>query len=83
MRTSLRKMGNSTGMIVPKAVLAELGATVGAAFDISVEAGRIVLAPLRDDPRAGWAEAAQAIGEADGAAEWQGFGNEGDADLLW
>ena len=30
MQTSLRKMGNSVGMIVPKAVLQEIGLSVGA-----------------------------------------------------
>jgi antitoxin MazE len=44
-RTALRRMGNSTGMIVPKVVLAELGAREGQALDIRVEQGRLVAAP--------------------------------------
>ena len=43
-RTALRRMGNSTGMIVPKALLAELGAEAGEAMDIAVEDGRLVAA---------------------------------------
>ena len=43
-RTALRRMGNSTGMIVPKAVLAALGAEAGQALDIGVEDGRLVAA---------------------------------------
>jgi antitoxin MazE len=44
-RTALRRMGNSTGMIVPKAILAELGAQAGEAIDLRVEGGRLVAAP--------------------------------------
>lgn len=44
-RTALRRMGNSTGMIVPKAVLAALGAVAGEPLDIGVEDGRLVAAP--------------------------------------
>ncbi len=84
MRTALRRMGNSTGMIVPKPILTEIGAAAGAAFEISVENGRIVLAPLAEHPRAGWAEAAQAIGaEDDGAAEWRSFAKDEDDALQW
>ena len=43
-RTALRRMGNSTGMIVPKAVLAALGAKEGEPIDIRVENGRMVAA---------------------------------------
>ncbi len=43
-RTALRRMGNSTGMIVPKAVLAALGAEAGEPLDIGVEDGRLIAA---------------------------------------
>lgn len=43
-RTALRRMGNSTGMIVPKAILAELGAREGEPLDMRVEEGRLVAA---------------------------------------
>ena len=46
MRTALRKMGNSAGMIVPKAILTELGSEIGEEFEIRAEDGRIVAAPL-------------------------------------
>ena len=42
-RTALRRMGNSTGMIVPKAVLAALGAQAGEPLDMGVEDGRLVV----------------------------------------
>ena len=85
MRTALRKMGNSAGMIVPKAILTELGSAIGEDFDIKVEGGRIVAAPVRGMVRAGWAEAATLIGaEPDPAAEeWLDLASEADADWTW
>ncbi|CCW18901.1 hypothetical protein EBBID32_32580 [Sphingobium indicum BiD32] len=85
MQTVVRKMGNSAGIILPKALLGEMGLTTGQALDIRAEDGRIVATPVALEPRAGWAGAAQAIG-ADRDAEaqdWAGFAVEGDADLTW
>ena len=85
MRTALRKMGNSTGMIVPKAILGQLGVASGAAMELSVEGNRIVATPVETTRRAGWAEAAEAIGGAPDieTAEWLDIGLDGDADLRW
>ena len=85
MQTVLRKMGNSTGIILPKALLGELGVTTGQALEVQVEGGRIVATPVKTEKRAGWAGAGKSIGaEADAEAEaWRGFGNEGDDDLTW
>ena len=54
MKTAIRKMGNSHGVIIPKPLLAEIGAKANDRVDMKVEAGRIVIAPIRRDPRAGW-----------------------------
>jgi antitoxin MazE len=85
MQTILRKMGNSTGIILPKALLGELGVASGQALEVKVERGRIVATPVKAERRAEWATAAQVIGaEADTEAEaWASFGNEGDDDLTW
>ena len=84
MRTALRKMGNSAGMIVPKAVLSEIGSEIGEEFEIGVEGGRIVAAPVRSAVRAGWSEAARALAEAgDDAPAWPEFANDDDSDLKW
>ena len=85
MQTALRKMGNSTGLIVPKALLTELGATAGTPMDVRVEDGRVIATPIRH-PRKGWAEAAAAVAVAEedpDEALWTGFGNEGDDELTW
>ena len=84
MLSALRKMGNSTGLIVPKAVLREAGVESGTTLDLVVENGRIIASPVRDDPRAGWAEAAAALAdEPDTLADWRALPNEGDVELTW
>lgn len=84
MRTSVRKMGNSSGVIIPKPILAEIGVEAGDDLDLSLDDDRIVLAPVRRHPRAGWAEAAKRIAESgDDALAWPEFGNADDADLEW
>ena len=84
MRTALRKMGNSTGMIVPKALLAEIGVAAGASMDVCVEGGKLIAAPVRATVREGWAEDAALIGApTEEERDWLGFGNDGDAELSW
>ena len=62
MQTSLRKMGNSTGMILPKAILDELGLASGAKVDLRVEHGKVVAEPVKRKVREGWEEDAKRIG---------------------
>lgn len=83
MHSALRKMGNSTGLIVPRALLAEIGATSGAAMDLRVEDGKLIATPVTSPVRAGWASAAEAVADEDPAADWRGFGNDEDRDLVW
>ncbi len=85
MQTTLRKMGNSVGMIVPSALLKELGAGAGTTMDVRVEAGTVVATPQRR-PREGWEEDAARIGAepmTDEERDWLAFGNEGDDELVW
>ena len=79
--TTLRKLGNSQGVIIPKPLLAQVGMTDAA--EMKVENGVIVLRPVRRAPREGWAEASRAIAGAAEDAAWPEFGNEGDAALSW
>lgn len=84
-QTALRKMGNSSAMIVPRSILSEIGLSIGAAFDLRVEDGRLIGTPVATAGRAGWAEAAAAVAEAETPeeAEWRGMAAEGDHDLTW
>ncbi|HWD59302.1 MAG TPA: AbrB/MazE/SpoVT family DNA-binding domain-containing protein [Stellaceae bacterium] len=80
----MRKLGNSSGVIIPKSLLDEAGVAAGDALDMTLEEGKIVLAPVASQPRASWANAARAIAEVgDDALVWPEFGNAGDEDLTW
>jgi antitoxin MazE len=74
-------MGNSQGVVLPKPVLAQIGATDGTKLTLVVEGGAITLTPVKPHPRAGWAESMKALAESgdDGIDdEWLAFGNEFD-----
>ena len=64
MKTAIRRMGNSHGVIIPKVMLSEIGANADDPVDIKVRKGRIVIEPLKRETRAGWAEASKAIHDA-------------------
>lgn len=84
MRAALRKLGNSSGLIIPKSLLAEIGVGVGDAVDISLEDGRIVMVPVKRRARAGWAEASREIAAAgDDELAWPEFGNAEDDGFVW
>jgi antitoxin MazE len=84
MRSAVRKMGNSSGVIIPKPFLIEIGSQPGDEVDLLVEDGRIIITPVRGTPRAGWAEDAKRIAENnDDALVWPEFPNEDDSELKW
>ena len=84
MRAAVRKLGNSSGVIIPKSVLDEIGVGVGDAMEMSLEEGRIVLAPVRRRARAGWDKASRDIAEAaDDALVWPELGNSEDETFEW
>ena len=84
MQLVLRKLGNSTGMILPRAILGELGLAAGASLDVKVEDGEIIATPVTGGVRVGWGEAAAALGEpTPEELEWIGFANEDDTSLTW
>ena len=83
MKTAIRKMGNSQGVIIPKPLLAEIGVEANGAVDMTVTKGRLVITPIRKaGPRAGWAEASKRLRAAgDAGLVWPEFANKGDVDL--
>jgi antitoxin MazE len=84
MKTAIRRMGNSQGVIIPKPVLAEIGAKAGDEVDMKVIRGKLVISAPGKGPRAGWAEASKALAEAgEGGLVWPEFGNEWDKDWTW
>ena len=79
MQTALRKMGNSTGMILPKPILKELGVESGTSMDVIVENGRVIATPVKRKVREGWAEAAAIIGAeplTEEEREWLDFDDD-------
>ena len=84
MRAAVRKLGNSSGVIIPKSLLGELGVAVGDPVEMTLEAGRIVLIPIKRRARAGWAEASRSLAEArDDSLVWPEFGNAENETLSW
>lgn len=61
-QSTLRKMGNSTGMIVPKAILDQLGLVSGGKVELRVEDGQVIAEPVKRKVREGWEEDAKKIG---------------------
>src|ERR1700730_16784747 len=54
-----------------EALLAEVGAKASDQVDMGVENGKIVIAPIRKKPRAGWAEASKRLAATrDGDLVW-------------
>lgn len=43
MRAAVRKLGNSSGVIIPKSLLRDLGMAEGDPVEMTLEAGRMVL----------------------------------------
>jgi antitoxin MazE len=84
MRITIREIGKSKGVVLPKRLLAQAGLDGQSTADMTVENGAIILRKPAKPPRAGWAEAAMAVA-AQGGDELliDEFGNEGDAELAW
>jgi antitoxin MazE len=84
MQTAIRKMGNSSGVIIPKAILTELKMTAGDAVELRAEGGKVLIEPIRKKPREGWAEDAKRIAAEDVIdTEWLEFPNDADDTLVW
>jgi antitoxin MazE len=84
MRAAVRRQGNSSGVIIPKSLLEEAGVAAGDAVNMTLEHGRIVLAPIRRQARAGWAAASKDVAEAgNDALVWPEFDNFEDETIDW
>lgn len=82
MRTVIRRMGNSQGVLIPKPLLAQVGLEREA--EMRVERGALVLRKPRRTVRKGWAEASKALADAgQDKLLWPDFANEADAKLKW
>lgn len=82
MEVTLRKFGNSKGLLIPKPILAQVG--LEGTADLQVRDGVLEIRPARRNPRDGWAEDAQRIAARDDdALVWPELSNSGDDELVW
>ena len=63
MKTKLVRIGNSHGVRLPKAFIED--AHLSGEIEVSLEAGAVVIRGRAPHPRAGWAEAMDALGPDD------------------
>lgn len=84
MQSALRKIGNSTGIVLPRPILGAMGVSGGTMLDLTVEDGRLIATPVKQAVRAGWEEAAKAVTTAPLAdSDWLDVGNDSDTDWTW
>ncbi|WP_250452871.1 AbrB/MazE/SpoVT family DNA-binding domain-containing protein [Caballeronia sp. ATUFL_M2_KS44] len=82
MKTTIRKIGNSQGVLIPKPFLAQLG--LENEIEMDVEGDAIVLRKPRKQVREGWAEASKAVAASGEDVLVLGeFGNADDGELEW
>ena len=78
----IRQIGNSRGVVIPKAILQQVGFEDEA--DLVIEGGKLILSKSKKNPREGWAEDSKAISEAGEDVLVLGdFMNESDGDWVW
>jgi antitoxin MazE len=84
MHVTIRQIGNSQGVVIPKPILAQVGLDGEVEAEMTVEDGALVLRKPVKAVREGWADAARKIAEADDDAMVMGeFANDGDTALRW
>lgn len=65
MRTVIRKMGNSQGVLIPKPLLEQIGVAAGDPVELKInKKGRLVIAPLPQDSRSAWANECRKLAAA-------------------
>jgi antitoxin MazE len=82
MKTTIRRMGNSQGVLIPKPILAQLG--LEDEVEMEVENDAIVLRKPQKKARQGWADASKALSQADDDELVMGeFPNADDSEFSW
>lgn len=85
MKTAIRKMGNSQGVLIPKPFLMQTGLDIGE-VEIQVENDAIVIRKPKKKCREGWAEACQQIAtatEPEQVIAWPLVAAETEAGFTW
>jgi len=84
MKTAIRKMGNSQGILIPKPFLMQTGLDIGE-VEIQVQDDAIVIRKPRRHPREGWAEACRAIAASttEPPIVWPLLNSPSTAEIAW
>ena len=82
MLATIRRLGNSQGVLIPKPLLQQIG--LEGHVEMAVEGDALVLRKPKAAPRSGWAEASRKVAAiGDDALVLPEFANEADAELRW
>ena len=82
LHVTIRQIGNSKGVVIPKAILEQVG--LNEAVEMSVEGEKLILSKPKNPVRLHWAQDAKAIGLSDQDPLLLGdFANEEDEDWIW
>jgi antitoxin MazE len=82
MLTTIRRLGNSRGILIPKPLLKQAGLEDQA--EILVEGNALIVRRPKPAPRAGWAEASKEIAaRGEDRLVLGDFANEADEDWTW
>ena len=82
MLITIRRLGNSRGILIPKPLLKQAGLADEA--EILLEGNTLIVRRPKRIPRQGWAEASRKLAASgDDKLVWPEFANEADADLKW
>lgn len=79
-KATIRRIGNSRGIILPASVLQEIGASD--ALSLSIENGRIILAPVQE-PRQGWFDNATGYQATQEERAWESARLSDDSEWVW
>ena len=82
MKSTLRRIGNSKGLILPQPLLAQVGLVRD--VELTLEQDAIVIRRPKRRRRTGWADASKAIAAVgDDKLVWPEFANRDDGKLRW
>jgi antitoxin MazE len=82
MKTTIRKMGNSHGVLIPKPILTQLG--LEDEVEMLVEGNTLVLRRPQKKAREGWADASRSLAASGDVGLVMGeFPNADDVGLEW
>ncbi len=84
MELAIRDIGNSKGVVIPKAMLLQAGLQGAAMAEAFIEGGHLVLRKVAKPARSGWeAAAAEIAARGEDALVLGEFGNAEDEKLVW